>query len=297
MRFTDKSVVVTGAGSGFGRQLSLMLAQEGAKVLVSDIDGGRADAASTWINDQANPDSTIPMTADVTNEDDMAALMKKADEAFGKIDIVFANAGIVSRGGVPPEMGGVHVDFTELTAEDWHNVMDVNITGVFYTCRAAVPYLRKNGGGSIVVTSSAASFVAYPSILPYTASKAAVNGFVRSLAFDLGKDCIRVNAVCPTHGMSPNFLMEPGSPVVGMSYEEMGAQMAGGWDPGISPIPLKRNRPPALSDNAKVALFLASDDAEYVTGQCMVSSDGGSLSRVAIWFQQDHVGAAGLPQD
>lgn len=294
MRFTDKSVVVTGAGSGFGRQLSLMLAQEGAKVVVSDIDGGRADAASAWINDQANPDSTFPVTADVTNEDDMARLMETAVERLGKLDIVFANAGVVSRGGVPPEMGGTVVDFTELTAEDWHRTMDVNITGVFFTCRAAVPHLRANGGGSIVVTSSAASFVAYPNILPYTASKAAVNGFVRSLAFDLAKDCIRVNAVCPTHGMSPNFLMEPGSPVIGKSYEEMGAEMRGGWDAGGSPIPLKRDRPPSLSDNAKVALFLASDDAEYVTGQCMVSCDGGSLSRVAIWFQQDHVGAAGL---
>ena len=294
MRFTDKSVVVTGAGSGFGRQLSLMLAQEGARVVVSDVDGGRADAASAWINDQANPDSTIPLTADVSKEDDMARLMETAADRFGKLDIVFANAGIISRGGVPPEMGGTLVDITDMTAEDWHRVMDVNITGVFFTCRAAVPHLRENGGGAIVVTSSAASFVAYPNILPYIASKAAVNGLVRSLAFDLARDCIRVNAVCPTHGMSPNFLMEPGSPVVGKSYEEMGAEIAGDWNAGISPIPLKRDRPPSLSDNAKVALFLASDDAEYVTGQCVVSCDGGSLSRVAIWFRQDHVGAAGL---
>jgi NAD(P)-dependent dehydrogenase (short-subunit alcohol dehydrogenase family) len=290
MRFADKSVVVTGAGSGFGRQLSLMLAQEGARVVVSDIDVERAVAASVWINDQTTPEATISVTADVTVESDMEALMKTAVDAFDKLDIVFANAGVVSRGGVPSVMGGEEVDFTELTAEDWHKVMDVNITGVFFTCRAAVPHLRDNGGGSIVVTSSAASFVAYPNIVPYTASKAAVNGFVRALAFDLGKDCIRVNAVCPTHGMSPNFLMAPGAPVVGTSYE----QMAGDWDAGASPIPLKRNRPPALEDNAKVALFLGSDDAEYVTGVCLPSCDGGSLSRVAIWFEQDHVGAAGL---
>src|ERR1700733_7695070 len=92
MRFTDKSVVVTGAGSGFGRQLSLMLAQEGAKVAAPDIDGARADAASTWINDQANPDSTFSVTADVTSEDDMERLMATAAERLGKIDIVFANA-------------------------------------------------------------------------------------------------------------------------------------------------------------------------------------------------------------
>jgi NAD(P)-dependent dehydrogenase (short-subunit alcohol dehydrogenase family) len=290
MRFSDKVVVVTGAGSGFGRQCSLMLAQEGANVVVSDIDGERASAASVWINDQASAGATIPVTADVTVEGDMDVLMRTAVERFGKLDIVFANAGIVSRGGVPAVMGGEEVDFTELTAADWHQVMDVNITGVFFTCRAAVPHLRENGGGAIVVTSSAASFVAYPNIVPYTASKAAVNGFVRALAFDLGKDCIRVNAVCPTHGMSPNFLMPAGSPVVGQSYEEM----AGGWDASVSPIPLKRDRPPSLADNAKVALFLASEDAEYVTGATMPSADGGSLSRVAIWFEQDHVGAAGL---
>jgi NAD(P)-dependent dehydrogenase (short-subunit alcohol dehydrogenase family) len=290
MRFTDKSVVVTGAGSGFGRQVSLMLVQEGARVLVSDIDGERATAASAWINDQTVPDATVPLTADVTDEGDMEVLMRTAASELGKIDLVFANAGVVSRGGVPAVMGGEKVDFTELTAEDWHNVLDVNITGVFYTCRAAVPYLRENGGGAIVVTSSAAAFVAYPNIVPYTASKAAVNGFVRALAFDLGKDCIRVNAVCPTHGMSPNFLMAPGSPVVGMSYE----QMAGEWDASVSPIPLKLGRPPSLQDNAKVALFLASDDAGYVTGVCLPSCDGGSLARVAIWFEEDHVGAAGL---
>jgi NAD(P)-dependent dehydrogenase (short-subunit alcohol dehydrogenase family) len=107
---------------------------------------------------------------------------------------------------------------------------------------------------------------------------------VRALSLDLGKYGIRVNAVCPTHGMSPNFLMEQGAPVVGQSYEEV----AGPWDPGVSPIPLKINRPPSLRDNAYAALYLISDEAAYVTGVSLPSTDGGTLARVAIHFEEDH---------
>jgi len=84
----------------------------------------------------------------------------------------------------------------------------------------------------------------------------------------------------PTHGMSPNFLMEPGAPVVGQSYE----QVAGPWDNSVSPIPLKLDRPPSLDDNANVALFLASDESAYMSGVCLPSTDGGTLSRVSIFF-------------
>jgi NAD(P)-dependent dehydrogenase (short-subunit alcohol dehydrogenase family) len=140
--------------------------------------------------------------------------------------------------------------------------------------------MKKTGGGAIVCTSSAASLVGYPDVTMYAATKAGINGLVRNLSFDVGKYGIRVNAVLPTHGMSPNFLMEPGSPVVGMSYE----QMAGPWDPAVSPLPLKLNRPPELLDTAKVALFLASDDSAYMSGVCIPATDGGTLSRVAMVF-------------
>jgi NAD(P)-dependent dehydrogenase (short-subunit alcohol dehydrogenase family) len=117
-------------------------------------------------------------------------------------------------------------------------------------------------------------------ITPYTATKAGVNGLVRNLAYDLGRYGIRINALAPTHGMSPNFLMPPDAEVVGRSYEEH----RGNWDPAAAPMPLKLPRPPSLMDNARVALFLASDDSAYMSGVTIPSTDGGTLSRVGIQF-------------
>ena len=206
-----------------------------------------------------------------------------AHPQFGKLDIAWANAGVVSRGGVPSVAGGEYVAFEDLTESDWQDVLGVNLSGVVYTAQAAVPHLKANGGGTILATSSAASLVAYHNIAMYSATKAGVNGLVRGLALDLGRWGIRVNAIAPTHGMSPNFLMPPGSPVVGQSYEEV----AGPWNPTVSPIPLKLQRPPSLHDNAKVALFLASDDSAYISGATIGSTDGGTLSRVGMWFDED----------
>lgn len=280
-RLEGKVAVITGAGSGLGRQSAQLFAAEGAKVVVMDILGDRADATVKLVADQGG--EAVAVQADTTVEDDVRRTVETAVREFGKLDIMWANAGIVSRGGVPSVMGGEDLQVQDFPVEDWHHVLNVNLLGPFLCAKHAVPALRANGGGTILVTSSAASFAAYHSIAPYSASKAGVNGLVRGLSLDLGKYGIRVNALCPTHGMSPNFLMERGAPVVGQSYEEV----SGPWDPGVSPIPLKLNRPPSLQDNAKVALFLASDDAAYMSGVTLASTDGGTLSRVAIQFEED----------
>ncbi|WHU45563.1 SDR family oxidoreductase [Gordonia sp. L191] len=281
MKLEGKVALITGAGSGLGRQSSQLFSAEGARIAVVDIDGDRAEQTAKLVEQQGG--EAIAITADVAQKDQIVAAVNETVEKFGKLDIAWANAGIVSRGGVPTVAGGESVLFEDLTEQDWQHVLGVNLTGVIYTAQAAVPALKANGGGTILATSSAASFVAYHDIALYSATKAGVNGFVRGLSLDLGPYGIRVNALAPTHGMSPNFLMPPGSPVVGQSYEEV----SGPWDPYVSPIPLKLNRPPSLLDNAKVALFLASDDSAYISGATIGSTDGGTLNRVGMWFEED----------
>jgi len=280
-RLAGKVAVITGAGSGLGREASLLFAEEGARVVAMDILADRAETTVKLVTEQGG--DAVAVHADTTVEADVQRTVRTALEHYGKIDIMWANAGIVSRGGVPTVMGGEQLEFEDFPLEDWSKVVAVNLTGPFLCAKHAVAPMRAAGGGAILVTSSAASFAAYHSIAPYSATKAGVNGLVRALSLDLGRYGVRVNAVCPTHGMSPNFLMEPGAPVVGQSYEEM----AGPWDPGVSPIPLKLNRPPSLRDNAYAALYLVSDEAAYVTGVSLPSTDGGTLARVAIQFEED----------
>ncbi|MFI5717504.1 SDR family NAD(P)-dependent oxidoreductase [Nocardia sp. NPDC051750] len=281
MKLQDKVAIITGGGSGLGRQSAQLFAAEGARIGVVDIDAERAKGTVELVREQGG--EAIALVADVSKKAEIAEAVTRTVAEFGKLDIMFANAGIVSRGGVPSVAGGEQVAFEDLTEDDWHQVLGVNLSGVVYSAQAAVPALEANGGGVILATSSAASIAAYHSIAMYSATKAGVNGLVRGLSLDLGKRGIRVNAIAPTHGMSPNFLAPAGTPVVGKSYEEV----AGPWEPAVSPIPLKLNRPPSLLDNARAALFLVSDDSAYISGVTLPATDGGTLSRVAMWFDED----------
>ncbi|MFV2177618.1 SDR family NAD(P)-dependent oxidoreductase [Actinomadura sp. LOL_016] len=280
-RLENKVAIITGAGSGLGREASRLFAAEGAKVVVMDVLGDRAETTAKLVTEQGG--TAVAVTADTSVEEDVARTVRTALDEFGRLDIMWANAGVVSRGGVPSVAGGEELAFEDFPLDDWNDVVNVNLTGPFLCAKHSVRPMRENGGGVILVTSSAASMAAYHSISPYSATKAGVNGMVRGLSLDLGKWGIRVNAIAPTHGMSPNFLMEPGAPVVGKSYEEV----AGPWDKGITPIPLKLDRPPTLLDHAKTALFLVSDDAAYTSGQVISSCDGGTLARVSIPFPED----------
>ena len=284
MRLPGKIAIITGAGSGLGRIASQLFAAEGARVVVMDVDGDRAAGTTALITDKGG--EAVAVQADTSVEADVARTVATALDRFGGLDIMWANAGVISQGGIPSVMGGTPLAFEEYPLEEWHRVLDVNLTGPFLCAKHAVAPLRERGGGAILITSSAASFAAYHGIPSYSASKAGLNGMIRSLSLDLGRWGIRVNGIAPTHGMSPNFILGPEAPVVGMSYEES----AGQWDPMVSPIPLKLQRPPGLLDNAYTALFLASDEAAYTSGQVISSSDGGTMARVSIPFDEDRTG-------
>ncbi len=279
MRLRDKTVVITGAGSGLGRECALLFAHEGAKVVVTDLLEKRAHQVATEVTDQGG--RAVSLVADVRVEADMDAAVAAAVSHFGRLDVMFANAGIAPAGfGRTP--------FEEFSLEAWNAINSVVYTGVFLSAKAAVRQFKAQGdGGNIVVTGSAGGITAYPGFFSYCAGKAGAHHLVKCLSFDLGRFGIRANALAPTHGMSVNFAMPQEAEVLGQSYEEAAAVASGAWNAQASPIPLKRTRPPGLRDSAMVALFLASDESEYMSGVVIPATDGGTLSRVAMGFDDE----------
>ncbi|HEX4531477.1 MAG TPA: SDR family NAD(P)-dependent oxidoreductase [Acidimicrobiia bacterium] len=271
MRLADKVVVITGGGAGLGRECALLFAEHGARLVVSDVDEQRAQNAVKAVTEAGG--TAVGVRADVTDEDDVRALMATAVDAYGRLDVTLANAGI-------PVPGFGTVPFEETTLASWHRVIDVNLTGVFLCTKHSVAPMRANGGGAIVVTSSAGGLRAYPGFASYCASKGGVNMFVRGAAADLGRYGIRINAICPAWGMSANFALGPTDDVIGLSYEESEVAAGAEWDPESFPGPLKVGRPPSLRDNAFGALYLASDETAYMSGVFFATADGGSTSRI-----------------
>jgi NAD(P)-dependent dehydrogenase (short-subunit alcohol dehydrogenase family) len=204
---------------------------------------------------------------------------------------MWANAGI-------PEPGFGMNGFIDSELEDWNNIFSVNATGIYLAWKHAAKWMVSNKrGGNLLATTSAAAFVAYPGFPMYAASKAAANGLVRAAAVELGKFGIRANALCPTHGMSVNFALPPEAEVLGKSYEEMSP-----WDPDNRAMPLRLGRPPVLRDNAYLALFLASDESAYMSGQTIQATDGGTFARPSIIFptdlgQSDDITSGAIPDE
>lgn len=274
-RFDNKVIVITGAGSGLGRECARSWAGEGGRIVVTDLIERRAVAVAAEITEAGG--QAVAVKADVTIEAEVEAAVALAVSTWGRLDIMLANAGRGVEG-----FGSVALEDT--TQAQWDLVNDVIFKGVFYAGKHACRAMKGTGGGSIVVTISAGAHNAYPGFGPYCAGKAGAIGLVRSMATDWGRYGIRVNGLSPTHGMAVNFAMPPEADVNGMSYEEAAlAQSGDTWNPRtMFPGPLKLNRPPSLKDNAAVATFLASDDAMYMSGVVIASADGGSFARTSI---------------
>jgi NAD(P)-dependent dehydrogenase (short-subunit alcohol dehydrogenase family) len=270
MRLLDKVVLITGAGHGLGRDASRLFASEGAKVVATDIVDTHVKSVAEEIH--AAGGQAAYARADVTDADDMAAAVATAVDAFGRLDVMYCNAGI-------PEVGFGAIPFVDTTLENFSKVVAVNLTGVFLGAQAAArQFLRQGDGGTIVVTTSAAGLVAYPGFRSYVAAKSGANGLVKALAVELGAHGIRVNALCPFHGMSANFAGDVDDAPLERSYEEL----AGEWDKDAAPMPLKLDRAPTMRDSAYVALFLASDESAYMSGVCIPTTDGATYAKVAL---------------
>jgi len=290
-RFENKVIVITGAGAGLGRACALKWAGEGGAIVVTDVVEARAKSVADEIAGAGG--RAIARRADVAVESDVEAAVAAAVAEWGRLDIMFANAG---KG--PAGFGGTPLE--DVTEAEWDDVNAVVYKGVFFSGKHACRQMKKQGGGNIVVTTSAGGLNAYPGFGPYNAGKAGAIGLIKSMAYDWGRYGIRVNGLAPTHGMSLNFALPPEAEVLGISYEEAAVAEAGGaWDAAtMFPGPLKVGRPPGLQDNAAVATFLASDDSQYISGVTIPSCDGGSFARTSIpipesWTLADQVGGTG----
>lgn len=247
-RFNDQVAWVTGGASGIGRATAIRFAQEGAKVAISDLDKDGSDATVALIEEAGGTALSAP--CDVRSLADCTNAVATIEEQWGRLDHVFANAGVVGAGGVE------HV-----SEEDFISVIDVNLNGVFRTVKAALPVLRRSGGGSIVITSSIEGLVGSAMIPAYSTAKTALVGLCRSLADEAAPD-IRVNCVHPGYVESP--MTEP--------VAEMAPEFKQEW---ADKAPL--GRVGAVDDVVGVVLFLSSDDARFVTGEG-ISVDGGVMA-------------------
>ena len=248
MRLKDKVAVVTGGASGMGLAAVMRFLEEGAKVVIADFNAATGEAAVDDASSRGYGDAVTFIKTDVASEEDIVAMIERATASFGSLDIIFNNAGV----------GGAIGPLTETTTEDWDYTFDVLAKGVFLGIKHAARVMKSQAtGGSIINTASIAGLSGDGGPLVYSAAKAAVISLSKSAAVELASDRIRVNAICP------GFIATP---------------LAGGGDENSVKSSFAKGQPwPDYGQGdhiAGAALFLASDDSEFVTGEALVV-DGG----------------------
>lgn len=257
MLLKDRVAIITGGGRGIGRGVALRFAAEGAKLVLADIEQAHLDETARALEGLGTGVEYVSVRADVSSSADVQCIFDATRERFGRIDVLINNAGI----GNPP------VPIINMPEEAWDRTLAVNLKSVFLCSKAAaLQFIKQGGGGRIISVASQAGKTGYPLLTPYCASKAGIVLFTQAFAKEVGAHKINVNCVCP--GTIDTPLLR-GAGLGLENNETFFNQLVGGVLPSI---PLGRVGYPA--DVAKVITFLASDDADYMTGQAINISGG-----------------------
>ncbi len=256
-RLTNKVAIITGATSGIGKATALLFGQEGASLVIS----GRRSRLGQAVQDEIRLKGgrCLFVQADHTRVDDCQRVVDAALKEYGRIDILFNNAGIVTSG------------TAETTSEAvWNETLAINVTAVWHMSKLVIPHMKAQGGGVIVNNGSDWSVVADTDALPYITSKGAVALMTKAMALDYARANIRVNAVCPGDTLVERWMEE------GYAQESQPVNAEQALQDSAAYIPMGRFAKP--DEIARVVLFLASDDASFVTGHLLLA-DGGNTAR------------------
>ncbi len=245
MRLKNKVVLITGAASGFGEAIARRFAKEGAKLILVDINEKLLNKLSNEIGD-----NLIELVADISQLAGAKKMIKAAISNFDRLDILINNAGVTHK----------NMPLESVTEEDFTRIYEVNMKAIYYACQIAVPVMTKQGGGMILSTASSAGLRPRPGLVWYNASKAWLINVTKTMALELAPKNIRVNCLCPVAGETP-MLVE----FMGEDTEQMRKKFK-------STIPLGRFSQP--KDIANAALYLCSDEADFITGVAL-EVDGG----------------------
>ncbi len=248
MRLQNKTAIITGAASGIGRAIALVFAKEGAKVIVADCSETGGQETVQMVEKAGG--AAVFVKTDVSKAQDIGQMVRVCLENFGKVDILVNNAGIL-------KMGPLH----QTSEQDWDAVLNVNLKSVFLTCKAIIPEMLKQGKGKIVNVASIAGLVGFENIGPYCASKGGIIALTREMALEYAKNKINVNCIAPgviKTAMTEDMLEDP--------------KIRQGFE---AAMPYPRLGEP--EDIALAALYLSSDESDFITGEILVVDGGWTI--------------------